>query len=61
MIASNTPDVPGTEREEGGYSLASPNGEPASGHQNDGAVSGTAIEEDWASMATGDPAFWLKD
>ncbi len=64
-IKSNTPDVPGaagTEREGGGSSLAPPNeGPAANGPQRTGVVSGTAIEEDWASMATGDLAFWLKD
>lgn len=62
---SSTPDVPGvagTGREEGGSSLAMPNeGPAANGLPRAGAVSGTAIEEDWAPMATGDPAFWLKD
>jgi hypothetical protein len=64
-ITSSTPDVPGapgTEREEGGASLAPTNeGPAASGPRRAGTVSGTGIEEDWASMATGDPAFWLKD
>jgi hypothetical protein len=64
-IMSSTPDVPGTagtEREEGGASLALPNeGPAANGLLRTGTVSETGIEEDWASMATGDPAFWLKD
>jgi hypothetical protein len=65
-IMSSTPDVPGAsgkEREEGGASLAPTNEGPAAnnGLQRAGAVSGTEIEGDWASMATGDPAFWLKD
>jgi hypothetical protein len=64
-VTSSTPDVPGapgTEREEGGASLAIPNrGPSANVLLRTGAVSGTAIEEDWAPMATGDPAFWLKD
>ena len=62
---SSTPDVPGaarTWREEGRSSLAMPNeGLAANGLPTAGAVSETAIEEDWAPMATGDPAFWLKD
>ena len=64
-ITSSTPDVPsaaGTAREEGRSSLAPPNeGLATSGPPRAGAVSGAGIEEDWASMATGDPAFWLKD
>ncbi len=64
-ITSSTPDVPGapgTEREERGALLAPTNeGPAASGPRRAGTVSETGIEEDWASMATGDPAFWLKD
>ena len=64
-ITSSTPDVPGapgTEREERGASLGPTNeGPAASGLLRIGADSGTGIEEDWASMATSDPAFWLKD
>lgn len=57
---SNTPDVPGapgTDREEGRSSVALP--------PEDSAVAGLQkatkkmAEEDW--MATGDPAFWLKE
>jgi hypothetical protein len=62
---SSTPDVPGaagTGREEGGSSLATPNeGAVANGLPRAGAVSGAGIEEDWAPMAIGDSAFWLKD
>jgi hypothetical protein len=62
---SSTPDVhgaAGTGHEEGGSSLAMPNeGPAANGLPRTGAVSRLAIEEDWAPMATGDPAFWLKD
>ena len=62
-ITSSTPSVSnaaGTECEEGGSSLASPNeGPTANGPRR--ADSGTAVEEDWPSMVTGDPAFWLKD
>jgi hypothetical protein len=64
-VTSSTPDVPGasgTEREEGGASLAPTNeGSASNVLLRTGTVSGTAIEEDWAPMATGDPAFWLKD
>jgi hypothetical protein len=64
-VTSSTPDVPGapgTEREEGGVSLAPTNeGSAANVLLRTGAVPETAIEEDWAPMATGDPAFWLKD
>ncbi len=64
-ITPSTPDVPGapgTEREEGVASLAPTNeGPAASDLLGIGAVSETGIEEDWASIATGDPAFWLKD
>jgi hypothetical protein len=64
-ITSSTPDVPGasgTGREEGGASLASTNeGSAADVLLRTGADSGAATEEDWAPMATGDPAFWLKD
>ena len=64
-ITSSTSDVPGmagVEREEGSSSLTPPNGGPtANGTHRAGVVSGAGIEEDWASMATGDPAFWLKD
>ena len=62
---SSTPDVPGAadmEREEGSSSLAPPNGGlAADGSRGVEVVSGAGIEEDWVSMATGDPAFWLKD
>lgn len=64
-ITPSTPDVPGTpgiEREEGGASPAPPNeGPAANAPQKAGTVSETGGEEDWTSMATGDPAFWLKD
>jgi len=64
-ITSSTPDVPGavgTEREEGRSSLAPPNGGPtANGTQRVRVVSEARTEEDWVAMATGDPAFWLKD
>ena len=62
-ITSSTPGVSsasGTEREEGGSSLVPPNEGPAANGPRR-AVSGRGVEEDWASMATGDPAFWLKD
>ena len=62
-ITSSTPNVPGAagaEREEGRSSLTPPNKGPAVGGPRS-ASSGAGIEEDWASMATGDPAFWLKD
>ena len=62
-ITSSTPDVPsaaGTEREERRSSLDPPNEGPvANGSRRAG--SGAGVEEDWASMATGDPAFWIKD
>jgi hypothetical protein len=62
---SSTPDLSGaagTGREEEGASLAPTNeGSAANVILRTGAVSGTAIEEDWAPMAIGDPAFWLKD
>ncbi len=62
---SNTPDVPGatgTEREEVRSSLASPNKGPTANHpRSTGAVFGMGIADDWASIATSDPAFWLKD
>ena len=64
-ITSSTPDVPsvaGAEREEGRSSLTPPNEGPAvGGPRRAGAGAGAGIEEDWASMATGNPAFWLKD
>jgi hypothetical protein len=64
-VTSSTPDVPGapgTEREEGRASFAPTNEGPAANVLlSTDADSGTAIEEDWAPMATGDPAFWLKD
>jgi hypothetical protein len=63
-VTLSLPDVrgaAGTEREEGGVSLGPTNeGSAANVLLRTGAVSGTAIEEDWAPMATGDPAFWLK-
>ncbi len=64
-ITSSTPGVSsasGAEREEGGSSLAPPNkGFTANEPRIVGAVFGAEIEEDWASIATSDPAFWLKD
>lgn len=64
-ITSSTPDVPGApgiEREETTPSPAPPDEGPAlAGPRKAGTVSDKAgIEEDWTSMATGDPAFWLK-
>lgn len=64
-MTSSTPDVPvapGIEREEGVSSFAPPNAEPAVAvSRKAGTASGAGGEEDWTSMATGDPAFWLKD
>jgi hypothetical protein len=64
-ITSSTPEVPGapdTEREEARASLVTlDKGAAAAGTRKDGTVSDkTETEEDWASLATGDPAFWLK-
>ena len=61
-ITSSTPEVPGvpnTEREEVRSSLVTlDKGAAAAGTRKDGTVSHkTEIEEDWASLATGDPAF----
>lgn len=63
---SSTPDVPGApgmEREEGRFSPALPNkGSAISGPGEVLAVSSkTGTKEDWTLMATGDPAFWLKE
>ncbi len=64
-MTSSTPDVPdapGIEREEGESSPVQPNGELAVAvSRKAGTASGTGGEEDWTSMAAGDPAFWLKD
>jgi hypothetical protein len=54
---STTPDVsgaPGTDREEEKSSLSA-----VAGPQGAGAGTEKATEEDW--LATGDPAFWLKE
>lgn len=64
-ITSSTRDVPGapdTEREEARSSLATlDKGAAAAGTRKNGIVSDkTETEEDWVSLATGDPAFWLK-
>jgi len=64
-ITSSTPEVPGapdTEREEMRSSLVTlDKGAAAAGTRKDGTVSDkTETEEDWVSLATGDPAFWLK-
>lgn len=62
-MTSSTPDIPGApgiEREEGESLPAQPNEELAVSRKA-GTVSGTGGEEDWTSMAAGDPAFWLKD
>ncbi len=64
-IMSSTPNVPGaahTQREEGNSSLVPPNADTAAkGSRRAGAVFRAGIKEDWASIATSDPAFWLKD
>ena len=61
----STPDIPGApviEREEGESSPAQPHEElTIAVSRKAGTVSGAGGEEDWTSMATGDPAFWLKD
>jgi hypothetical protein len=64
-ITSSTPEVPGvpdTEREGVRFSLVTlDEGVAAAGTRKDGTVSDkTETEEDWASLASGDPAFWLK-
>jgi hypothetical protein len=57
------PDVPGApdaDREEGKFSSGSP-GEGSAVAGLRGAVpEKTGAEEDWTSLATGDPAFWIK-
>ena len=61
-VTSNTPDAPGTKRAEATPSPALPDGEPAIADAQ-GAGAGpreVGTEEDWTSMATGDPALWLK-
>ena len=62
-VMSSTPDVseaPGTEHAEAAPSPALPGGEPAIADARRAVPREAGTEEDWTSMATGDPALWLK-
>ncbi len=48
--------VPGIDREERRHQVSSPDNSPLTNRK-----ASVAPEEDWASLATGDPAFWLKE
>jgi hypothetical protein len=52
----NDRGVSGTERQERRSSTASPDGSPITTRKT-----GAGLEEDWASLGTDDPAFWLKE
>ncbi len=53
----NERGVPGIDREERRYhQAASPDNSPITTRKTS-----VVPEEDWASLATGDPAFWLKE
>lgn len=52
----NERGVPGIDREERRHQAASPDNSPITTRKTS-----VASEEDWASLATGDPAFWLKE
>ncbi len=54
----NEPGTPGMNREEGRSSLVpSSKGTIVARPQKNG----TGLEEDWSSLGTDDPAFWLKE
>lgn len=55
-VRQNDRGVSGTEREERRSSTASPDGSPITTRK-----AGVGPEEDWASLGTDDPAFWLKE
>ncbi len=52
----NERGVSGIDREERRHQAASPDNSPLTNRK-----ASVAPEEDWASLATGDPAFWLKE
>lgn len=58
--SSNTSDIAGTDGKEGRvsdrkrFSVAGPRSASAGVHKE------TDAQEDWPSLATADPAFWLK-
>jgi hypothetical protein len=54
----NEPGTPGTDREEGHFSRAPSNRRSVSAHPQ---KPGAGFEEDWSSLGTDDPAFWLKE
>lgn len=61
--ASSVPDmpgVPGADREEGNSPMNQPNEAPGP-RRADAATEKRSIEEDWTSLGTDDPAFWIKD
>ncbi|MCA1728498.1 MAG: hypothetical protein LC751_03490 [Actinobacteria bacterium] len=58
--ASRVPDVPGADREEGSSQMDQPNEVPGSPRAG-AATEKRSVEEDWASLGTDDPAFWIKD
>jgi hypothetical protein len=55
---SNEPGAPGTNREEGRTSQVTSNKGAIVAH---GHKSGAGPEEEWFSLGTDDPAFWLKE
>jgi hypothetical protein len=55
---SNEPGAPGTNREEGRTSQVTSNKGAIVAH---GHKSGAGAEEEWFSLGTDDPAFWLKE
>jgi hypothetical protein len=54
----NRPGVAGMDHEERRFFRGSPDKSPMTTHYPQ---TGTEPEEDWMSLATGDPAFWLKE
>ena len=55
---SNEPGTPGTNREEGRTSQVTSS---AGAIVTRGQKSGAGPEEEWFSLGTDDPAFWLKE
>lgn len=57
-VTPNKPGMQGIEREEGrSMPVPSEKGPVVA----DPRKAGVELEEDWMSLATGDPAFWLKE
>ena len=54
----NEPGTPGMDREEARYSRGPSNKSTIVAHSQ---KTGMGFDEDWSSLGTDDPAFWLKE